>query len=691
MAELCLSSACIHAASGILYNLSLDYKKLDPCNDFEELVCGGWRDRHDLRPSQGQASTGTSMSETTQRLLRHILEAPYPKDSQQSFISLEKKFADQENFDKMKAAYDTCLDEDQIKNIGAAPLLQFLDEIKKAYPTQGTEGSSSHALSEPITLLTKYGIPNLVAVGTGADARDPDTVIVTLSAPSRFGLSKQHYENEMLVEKYRAVTIKLLSGFYPDHQNKASFGKIVDLEKRLAAASPDSEDRRDVTKYYNPMLIEHAAAIAPEIELKALLSGLAPAKNNIKRVVVTAPAYLKQLSNIIAATDKETLQNFFLLNAIKSFSSSIHAEAVKPHRRFRNELAGRDPDSTPKRWRKCVKHVNTGLGWILSRFFVEKASSAEAKQFGDTIIADIKTEFAKKLEAVDWMDDETTERAVEKVHNIISKIGYPTKSPDIMDPSVLETYYQSLNITSDSFFSNVLSTRRFRVDHMWSALGKPVDREQWAMSASNVNAYYSPSGNEIGFPAGIMQFPVFDVEAPSYISYGGFGSVAGHELSHAFDNSGRHYDQYGNYTDWWSNATVDAFKEKAECFVQQYANFSVPGSDGKPLHVDGKFTLGENIADAGGLSAAFQAWKRRAADKPDKDLPGLEHFTHDQLFFVSYSNWWCGKTRKKTAISRIYTDPHAPNWARVLGTTANSREFRESFQCKVKEPTCELW
>lgn len=171
------------------------------------------------------------------------------------------------------------------------------------------------------------------------------------------------------------------------------------------------------------MLTEDAAAIAPEIELKTLLSRLAPAKSNIRRVIVMAPDYLKQLSNIMATTDKETLQNFFVWKAIKTLSFYVHSDAAKHHRRFRNELAGKDPELTPKRWRKCVKHVNNGLGWILSRFFVEKAFSAEAKQFGDTIIAGIKTEFAKKLEAVDWMDDETAKKAVEKVHNIISKIG----------------------------------------------------------------------------------------------------------------------------------------------------------------------------------------------------------------------------------------------------------------------------
>jgi endothelin-converting enzyme len=338
-----------------------------------------------------------------------------------------------------------------------------------------------------------------------------------------------------------------------------------------------------------------------------------------------------------------------------------------------------------------VAHVDNGLGWILSRFFVEKAFSEKAKIFGDTIITDIKTEFTKKLKAAKWMDNDTTKKAVEKVHNIVQKIGYPTKSPDIMDPAKLEHYYETVNVSSEAFFSNALAMRRFAQQDEWSALGKPVDRDQWGMTVPTVNAYYNPPGNEIVFPAGIMQFPVFDVNVPAYMSYGAFGSVAGHELSHAFDSTGRHYDQNGNYTNWWSKSTIEAFKQRTDCFVSQYSNFTVPGSDDKPLHVNGRLTLGENIADAGGLSASFQAWKRRAHEKPNKDLPGLEHFTQDQLFFVSYSNWWCGKTRKDTAINRIYTDPHAPKWARILGTMANSREFRESFKCKPKAPTCQLW
>jgi endothelin-converting enzyme len=260
-----------------------------------------------------------------------------------------------------------------------------------------------------------------------------------------------------------------------------------------------------------------------------------------------------------------------------------------------------------------------------------------------------------------------------------------------MDPPSLHDYYRSVNITPKTFFQNALSMSRFDVAREWSSLGKPVDRNEWGMTVPTVNAYYNPPGNEIVFPAGIMQFPVFDVEVPQYLSYGAFGSVSGHELSHAFDSTGRHYDQNGNYTDWWTDSTVKGFEKRAECFVDQYAKYTVPGPDDKPLHVNGRLTLGENIADAGGVTAAFAAWQKRRAETPNQDLPGLDHFSQEQLFFVSYANWWCGKSRKETAINRIYTDPHAPKWARILGTMANSRDFKDSFQCKDKDPVCELW
>lgn len=307
----------------------------------------------------------------------------------------------------------------------------------------------------------------------------------------------------------------------------------------------------------------------------------------------------------------------------------------------------------------------TQIAWILSRSFIETAFSKEAKDLGDQIIYDIKDEFSRKLNNSEWMTKKVRKLAIDKVHLIRQKIGYPTKSPDVTNPSALEKYYADVKISPHKFFENRLSATRVEVAREWAQAGKPVDKDEWGMSASTVNAYYNPPGNEIVFPAGIMQAPVFyDPSIPKYLSYGAFGAVAGHELSHAFDSSGRNYDQNGNYTDWWDSDTIAAFKKKTDCFVEQYHNYSIPTKDG-PLAINGKLTLGENIADAGGLTAAFQSWKRRDNEDPDELLPGLEDFTKEQVFFLAYGLTWCGKHREEEMVQRIYTDPHSPDQFRI--------------------------
>jgi endothelin-converting enzyme len=243
----------------------------------------------------------------------------------------------------MKIAYDACLNEDILKSVGAEPLLKALEEIKQTYPVTTAAAPDTHALKDAILLLAKFGVSALVSTGAGADDTDPDTVVVSVSPPRNFGLpSKERYEDDKLVEEYRSVAVEVLSALYPD-QDKESFGKIVDLEKRLAAASPSSEERDDVTRYYNPMLIGEAAAIAPEIGLEALLHGLAPANSKIERVIVMAPKYMKELSVILAATDMEVLQSYFIWKTVQSYAPYVDADAdaVKPYKRFLNVLAGK--------------------------------------------------------------------------------------------------------------------------------------------------------------------------------------------------------------------------------------------------------------------------------------------------------------------------------------------------------------
>ncbi|CAG8656174.1 33399_t:CDS:2, partial [Racocetra persica] len=314
------------------------------------------------------------------------------------------------------------------------------------------------------------------------------------------------------------------------------------------------------------------------------------------------------------------------------------------------------------------------------------------------MITSIKKAFVNRLPDLDWLDDKTRKLAVEKVDAIIQKIGYPTKSPNTSDPISLQDYYRNVKFDQDDYFGNLLSSHLWASDILWKEVGKPVNRDSWYMSPQTVNAYYNPTGNEIVFPAGILQFPFFSSKAPEYINYGAIGAVIGHELTHGFDNNGRQYDATGRLTQWWSNATIENFKEKAECFVDQYSSYTINDTKGEPVHLNGRLTLGENLADNGGLREAYDAWYTRYKNDSDREynnylLPGFDNLTREQLFFIAYGHSWCSKIRPETA---VHTDPHSPPAWRVNGVLRNSPKFSEVFKCKpgskmnpVKK--CALW
>jgi endothelin-converting enzyme len=246
-----------------------------------------------------------------------------------------------------------------------------------------------------------------------------------------------------------------------------------------------------------------------------------------------------------------------------------------------------------------------------------------------------------------------------------------------------------MNISDTNPLENIITSAKFAYRRMWAALGKEVDKDQWVTDASDVNAYYVPPHNEIYINAAIMQSPFFDFDVPAYLNYGALGTILGHELSHGFDPHGRLFDQDGRYHDWWTNTTIRSFQERAECFADQYSNFTILNGT---QNVDGERTQAENIADAGGLNSAFAAWSKHRETRPDENLPGLDFFTQEQLFFISFGTAFCSKQNEATTLYLASEDSHAPTAdVRITGAVANSRAFRESFNCRQKEPMCELW
>jgi endothelin-converting enzyme len=462
------------------------------------------------------------------------------------------------------------------------------------------------------------------------------------------------------------------------------------------------------------MPISKVQELVPEIDLIKFLKGQAPAGYEIgpnRTVILGDINFFTALPKILADSPRDTVRAYMKSRLVQTWGGRLHKNFTVPMRQLSNQLAGRDPNNVPERWRTCIGEVDSGLGIALSASYIERAFTLKDKSYGDQIIMDIKKEFSSRLHGFPWMSDNVKDLAAKKgrqsyshvplqfitnmnflVVNIIQKIGYQTANPDTANPKQVFEWYSKLPISRNTnWFENGRSTFAFNFEKGWDELLAPVDKARWGMTAPTVNAYYNPSGNEIVFPAGIMQFPVFSSALPDYVNYGSFGAVAGHELTHGFDDHGSEYDENGVLRNWWDDTTRKNFQTKTQCFVKQYSNFTVEGLDGKPLNVNGKLTLGENIADAGGLTAAYSSWSKRDAARKNAGLPGLEEFTNDQLFFLSYATWWCGKVRKEQAANYIFTDPHSPNDKRIIGTTANSAAFREAFKCKVKQPTCELW
>ncbi|KAI4197005.1 MAG: hypothetical protein LQ350_006192 [Teloschistes chrysophthalmus] len=666
--SVCLTPACVVAAAGIIQNMSPDHKSIDPCEDFSQYVCGGWEQQHDLRPDQDSVTSGSAMYEKSQQTLRQLLETPYSQSQMDGSIAAS---ADQVIFTKIQSAYNACMDEEMIKHRGSMPLLDVLMTIDKYFPINPADNhqeaslkpkehqqkplsdDDSNPLTKTVAYLSSIGVSALVSFDVEADEKDPDSVVLTLNALFQPGLpSKEYYKDKDLLQRYGetigVVLEALLREARPSSNhvadktllsecNEELIQALVHLESNLALASPDEEDAEDVTKYYNPRSLVEVQTLLPQLSISSLLSSLAPAGFKPQKVIVGSPSYLKALAKQLHDAEPETIRAYLVWKAVQAYVDQVEDEALVPLKRFNNQIRGKDPDASADRWRTCVKAVDRGLGWILSRLFIEKAFSEDAKAFGDQIIHDIKDQFAEKLKNAEWMSKDVRDIAIDKVHRIVQKIGYPTKNPDLLDASAVQKYYEGLRVSNDSYFANTLAIAEFKSRSEWAKLGKPTNRDEWLMTAVTVNAYYNPPLNEIVFPAGIMQPPIFyDPSLPSYISYGPFGSISGHELTHAFDSNGRHYDQTGNYTDWWDDNTIRAFKQKTECFVDQYSNFTIRDPDGKALHVNGKLTLGENIADAGGLSAAFHAWKKIEEKTSSQLLPGLQHYSKEQMFFITY-------------------------------------------------------
>ncbi|KAF9159024.1 hypothetical protein DFQ26_007003 [Actinomortierella ambigua] len=475
------------------------------------------------------------------------------------------------------------------------------------------------ALTAVLAQLNELGIDTILGLTSEINPLDPTKYGLFLYEGGLGLPSQEYYQEEKVMTRYHELVIKMLGlilGSTDPATSTVSFKDmakdIVDFEKLLAAIGTSQEDQNDAQKTNNPRTLQEVSALLPALDWPTLIKKVVGKQaGSVQVLIVTSLPYLEKLNALLKETKAQTLQNYFIWSAIRSMAPSLSKEFREPLQRFNAFLGGTDPEQAPKRWETCIDVVSSTLGAMLGHYYIEEAFPAASKDEADDIIKSLRSVFYNDLGTLEWLDKETLKNARTKVDLLVQKAGYSTASPDVKSPTNLEDYYKDLGVDRNDFFGNRVRSRLWEYRRGMNDIGQTVDRARWGMDPQDVNAYYNPLMNEIVFPAGILQPPFFEGSWPEYLNFGGIGAVAGHELTHALDNNGRLFNATGFFTNWWTNKTAEEFDKRAQCFVEEYGNFTVKDPEGREVHVNGRMTLGENLADDGGVKKAFEAWSSR--------------------------------------------------------------------------------
>ncbi|XP_071635770.1 neprilysin-1 isoform X4 [Temnothorax longispinosus] len=536
---------------------------------------------------------------------------------------------------KAKMFYRSCMDIPRIREIGDAPLKKILERLG--------------------------GWPAVV----GTSWRPPPYPLEVL-----LGRLRGEYNVGVLMEQWVG----------PDDKNSS-----VNI---LQASLPEA-DRHDTSAMYRKLTLQKLQQEVPQLHWLVYLREFIKAPIDEKELVVMyAMPYFMQMGRIISRTDRRTLHNYILWRFVMSVMPHMIDEYQQKRIEFRKILLG--ILSERNRWSQCVEWTNKKLGMAVGALFISENFNHESKETALKMIRTIREAFNELLVENHWMDDETRAVAKKKADSMNERIGYPEF---LKNPHELSEEYKMLNITENCFLDNIFAVLKYDAYYNLQKLREPVDKNKWSTEPAVVNAFYNPNRNDIVFPAGILQPLFYSQHFPKSLNYGGIGVVIGHEITHGFDDKGRQFDKDGNLMQWWNNATIKAFRKRAQCIVDQYSRYKLQEVN---LYINGRMTQGENIADNGGLKQAFKAYKKWVFIHGEEPLlPGV-NLTHDQLFFLNYAQIWCGSMRPEDALTKIRSSVHSPGSVRVLGPLSNSEDFAKAFDCPLDSPMnpkkkCNVW
>ncbi|XP_029358545.1 endothelin-converting enzyme 1 [Echeneis naucrates] len=673
---LCLTEPCITVASAVIGALD---RSVDPCHDFYNFACGGWVKKNPLPEGKSRWGPFSNLWEHNMLVMKHLLENKTMK-------GLSKAE------EKAQRYYQACMNEAKIEELGAKPLQELITQIGGWALTENWDKNNFQEVLRIVS--ANYRTSPFFTVFVNTDSKNSNSNIIQVDQSSLGLPSRDYYLNKTANEKYLTAYLNflidlgvLLGGSKETSQRLME--EIVDFETTLANITVPQEERRDEELIYHKMVAKDLTTLAPAVDWMSYLTEVfAPVPiNESEPVVVYAKEYLQKVSDVIVKTNKSLLNNYMIMKVVRKMVSILDQRFQDAEQRFLEVMYGTKKSCTP-RWKLCVSDTDSALGFALGAMFVKATFAEDSKAIAEDMVAEIKWAFEDSLKYVGWMDSETKKAAKEKADAIYNMVGYPEF---IMNGTKLDKVFNDFEVVSELYFQNVMQYYNFSARVTADQLRKTPNRSQWSMTPPTVNAYYNPTKNEMVLPAGILQAPFYSRSWPKALNFGGIGVVMGHELTHAFDDQGREYDKDGNLRPWWKNSSVEAFKKQTECMISQYGNYSI---NKEPLN--GRHTLGENIADNGGLKAAYKAYENWIQKNGEEDtLPALG-MTNHQLFFVGFAQVWCSVRTPESSHEGVITDPHSPSRFRVIGTISNSHEFSKHFGCKADAPMnpkkkCELW
>jgi putative endopeptidase len=652
------------------YSPSLDLKSIDksvdPCVNLYQHACGRWQQQNPIPPDQTSWSVYGKLYEDNLNFLRGILEQAAASAGQRDAVT-----------QKIGEFYAACIDEPAIDAHGTEPIKPQLEAVAAL--------KSTHDLAPLVARLHLY-FGGAIFFGAGSD-QDPDNseqVIASLDQgglglPDRDYYTKDDAKSKETRERYVQHVRKIfeLVGDTPEAA-KVDAQTVMRIETAFAKSQQTLVERRDPYKLRNKMDLAGLAKLAPNFDWTTYYADMQYPPFSI--VNVASPSFFKQLNSDLGSESLVNWKNYLRFHVADLSSPYLSAPFVQENFDFYRKYLRGAKEMQP-RWKRCVQYTDRDLGEALGQAYVRKVFSPELKQSTVVMVQQIEAAMEQRIHLLDWMSPETKQQALAKLHGIRNKIGYPDKWRD----------YGSVTIVRDDFVGNVRNAVAFEKRREIAKIGKPVDRGEWDITPPTVDAYYNPQMNDINFPAGVLQPPLYDAKMDAAPNYGDTGGTIGHELTHGFDDEGSQFDANGNLRDWWTKSDREKFDERTKCVRDQYSSYVVVDD----VHINGALTLGEDVADLGGEILAYMAWKTATKDQKLESIDGL---TPEQRFFIGYAQWDCTNERPEDLRLRAQVDPHSPAQHRINGVVVNMPEFAQAFGCKASQPmvkptgkVCRVW